>query len=129
MKLLAEIIRAMRKMFYLSTCSTCKRIISEIELPEEIELQDIKTERICENQLNELITLAGNVQSLFSKRSMKYRAWGLHEKELTDFEMKSLMIEEYTFLKRPVLVLDNEIFIGNSKKVVQAMKEALSAFA
>ena len=120
-----EIISGMKKMFYLSTCSTCKRIIEEINLPPEIVLQDIKTEKICENQLNELISLSGNVESLFSKRSMKYRAWGLHEKALTDMEMKALIIQEYTFLKRPVLVIDDQIFIGNSKKVVASMKEAL----
>lgn len=115
-------------MFYLSSCSTCRRIIKEINLPQEIVLQDIKTDRICENQLNELINLAGNIEKLFSKRSMKFRAWGLHEKELTDMEMKALIIEEYTFMKRPVLVLEDQIFIGNSKKNVEAMKKALSVF-
>lgn len=102
-------------------------MISELNLPETIALQDIKKDRICENQLNEMIALAGNVASLFSRRSMKYRAWGLHEKELSDYEMKALIIEEYTFLKRPVLVLDDKIFIGNSGKVLEAMKEALTA--
>lgn len=39
--------------------------------------------------------------------------------------MRQLIIDEYTFLSRPVLVLDNEIFVGNSKKVVEAAKQAL----
>lgn len=94
-----------------------------------MQLQDIKTDKISENQLNEMINLAGKVESLFSKRSMKFRAWGLHEKELTDLEMKSLIIEEYTFLKRPVLILDEQIFIGNAKKEVELMKQALKVNA
>lgn len=96
--------------------------MKEIELPKNFELQDIKTERLCENKLNEIIALSGSVESLFSKRSMKYRSMGLHEVELTDFEMKNLILEEYTFLKRPVAIVDDEIFIGNSKKVVEALK-------
>ncbi len=117
----------MKRFYYLSTCSTCKRIMQELALPDDFELQDIKTEKLCENKLNEMISLSGNVESLFSKRSMKYRAMGLHEKELSDFEMKALILDEYTFLKRPVAIIDDEIFIGNSKKVVQAIKDKLAS--
>lgn len=117
----------MKKVYYLSTCSTCSRILKELDLPSEFELQDIKTDRICENKLNELIALSGNVESLFSKRSMKYRAMGLHERELEDYEMKALILEEYTFLKRPVFIIDDQIFIGNSKKNVEAVKAKLNS--
>ena len=88
-------------------------------------MQDIKTDKLCENKLNELIALSGNVESLFSKRSMKYRSMGLHERELEDYEMKALILEEYTFLKRPVIVIGDEIFIGNSKKTVESIKAKL----
>ncbi len=36
----------MKKIYYLSTCDTCKRILNEIEAPAEFELQDIKTDAI-----------------------------------------------------------------------------------
>ena len=50
---------------------------------------------------------------------------GLHEREVSEVEMRQLIIDEYTFLKRPVLIVDNTIFIGNAKKNVDAAKEKL----
>ena len=118
---------SMKKVYYLSTCSTCKRIIKELNLPQDFEMQDIKTEKICENKLNEMISLAGSAEAIFSKRSMKYRAMGLHERELEDYEMNALILDEYTFLKRPIFIIDNDIFVGNSKKTVEAVKEKLNS--
>ncbi len=77
-------------------------------------------------QVDQLIKMAGSALSLFSKRAVKYRAMGLHERELSEGEMRQLIIDEYTFLSRPVLVLDDQIFVGNSKKVVEAAKQALA---
>jgi arsenate reductase len=62
---------------------------------------------------------------LFSRVALKFRAWGLNEKKLTEKDYRNYILEEYTFLKRPVLVLDNKIFIGNGKNNVAAMKEVL----
>lgn len=56
---------------------------------------------------------------------MKYRSLGLNEKELTEEEYKNLILEEYTFLKRPVIVVDDAVFVGNSKKTVEAAKAKL----
>ena len=44
---------------------------------------------------------------------------------LSETDYKQYILDEYTFLKRPVFILNNEIFIGNSKKVVQALKEKI----
>lgn len=76
-------------------------------------------------QLEEMAALSGSYESLFSKRAMLYREKGLHEKQLSEDDYKSLILEHYTFLKRPVVLVDGQIFVGNSKKVVQAAKEAL----
>jgi arsenate reductase len=56
---------------------------------------------------------------------MKYRPMGLHEKEISEDEYRELILKEYSFLKRPVIFIDNEIFVGNAKKVVAAAKEKL----
>ncbi len=117
----------MSKFYYLSSCSTCARIIKELGFGPEVQMQDIKTEPITTEQIEEMHRLAGSYEALFSRRAMKYRAMGLHEKELGEEDYKSLILEEYTFLKRPVLVLGDEIFVGNTKKVVAAAKEALGA--
>ncbi|MFT6850108.1 MAG: arsenate reductase [Sphingobacteriales bacterium] len=115
----------MNKVYYLKTCSTCQRILGELP-SNNLELQNIKTELINESQIDEMHNLAGSYESLFSRKAMKYRAMGLHEKELLEQDYRSLILEEYTFLKRPVFLIDGEIFIGNAKKVVEQVKEKLS---
>lgn len=115
----------MKKLYHLSTCNTCKRIITELNNGEGFDLQDIKSDLITEEQLENMYQLAGSYEALFSRRSRKYRAMGLHEKNLTEADFKRLILEEYTFLKRPVVIIDDEIFIGNSKKVVADAKSKI----
>ena len=50
---------------------------------------------------------------------------GLHEQTLTEKDYRRLILEEYTFLKRPVAIVGKQIFIGNTKAVVEALKNAL----
>ncbi len=115
------------KIYHLSTCSTCKRILSEIPDLDRFDLQDIKTEPITPGQLDEMKKLAGSYEALFSRRSMKFRPMGLHEKVLSEEDYRKLILEEYTFLKRPVAVIGEQVFAGNTKKVVEAMLEAASS--
>ena len=109
--------------YYLKTCSTCKRIINELTLPLKTNLKCIKEIRISLNELEKMRALSGSYESLFSKRSQKYKALGLKEKELSEEELKDLILKEYTFLKRPVFMFENEIYIGNSKKTIALLKE------
>lgn len=115
----------MKKIYHLGSCSTCKRILKELEPLDGVELQEIKSEAITTEQLEQMAALSGSYESLFSRRAMLFRQRGLHEKDLSENDYKDLILEHYTFLKRPVVVLDDRIFVGNSKKTVQAAKEAL----
>ncbi|MFH6984095.1 arsenate reductase family protein [Marinoscillum luteum] len=115
----------MKKVYYLSTCSTCTRIMKELGIGEEFVTQDIKKEPITEAQIEEMQALAGSYEVLFSRVAMKYKAWGLKEKNLTEEDYKRYILEEYTFLKRPVFIIDDQIFIGNSKKNVELVKDAI----
>lgn len=116
----------MKKIYYLSTCDTCKRIISELELKDKgFAFQDIKTEKITSSQLEEMKNLVGSYEALFSRIARKYKELGLSSKALTEVDYKKFILEEYTFLKRPVILLNNKIFVGNSKAVISEVKEAL----
>ncbi len=115
----------MNKIYYLSSCSTCQRIMSQFDL-NKFTLQDIKSDPITRSQLAALKAQVGSYESLFSRRAMKYRALGLHEKELSEKDYEQLILQEYTFLKRPVLVVGDQIFVGNSKKVVSQALDAIS---
>lgn len=115
----------MKKIYYLSTCDTCKRIINELQLPSDVNLQDIKTEVITPAQIEEMRALTDSYESLFSKRARLYKELGLKEKTLSETDYKNYILEHYTFLKRPVIVYNDTIFIGNSKKVVEAAKSTI----
>ena len=116
----------MKKIYYLSSCSTCTRIISELDLKNKnFEFQDIKTEKISTNQLAEMKKLAGSYEALFSRVALKYRALGLDKMNLTEKDYKKYILEEYTFLKRPVIIIEDAIFIGNSKHTIANAKERI----
>jgi arsenate reductase len=112
----------MKKVYYLSTCDTCARILKETNLVKKgFELQDIKTEKITSAQIDEMAKLAGGYEPLFSRVALKYKT--LDPKPSSEKEYRKLILEEYTFLKRPVVIDGNKIFIGNSKANVEAIKK------
>jgi arsenate reductase-like glutaredoxin family protein len=115
----------MKKIYHLSTCTTCQRIIKELQPLNDFKLQDIKSEPITVNQLEEMHALSNSYEALFSKRAILYRERNLKEQNLTEDDFKALILEQYTFLKRPVIIVEDQIFIGNSKKVVEATKMAI----
>ena len=118
----------MKKIYYLSTCSTCKRIIKELGLnASKVTMQDIKVEKITGHQLDSLKAMAGSYEKLFSRVAMKYKSLGLKDKKLSETDYRRYILEEYTFLKRPVIVVGSQVFVGNAKSAVEAAKVALNA--
>jgi len=117
----------MKKVFHLKTCSTCIRIIKSIDWPIDIEFQNIKEENLSKDQLGKIAKITGSYESLFSRRAMKYKSMGLAQKTLGEKEYEKLILEEYTFLKRPVVIYGDQVFVGNSKKVSEAMGDYFKA--
>jgi arsenate reductase (glutaredoxin) len=114
----------MKKMYYLGTCSTSARIIKDTGVDKNaFEMQDIKTEKITPTQLDEMAKMAGSYEALFSRVALKYKT--LDPKPTTEKEYRKLILEEYTFLKRPVAIVGNEIFVGNSKKNVELLAKTV----
>ena len=114
------------RVYYLSSCDTCIKILKSLPLDGDAKLQDIKTQPITSDQLEEMAKLSGNYESLFSRRALKYKELGLDKQALGEADYKKYILEHYTFLKRPVIVIDGQIFIGNSKSVVEAARKALN---
>ena len=115
----------MKKLYFLSSCNTCKRILNHLNLSTDFEMQDIKKTPIGSEELEQLKTLSGSYEALFSKHAKLYKELGLKEKTLNETDYKNYILEYYTFLKRPVIVLNDMIFIGNSSKVINSAKMAL----
>lgn len=116
----------MKKFYHLATCTTCQAIIKETGVDKAgFTMQDIKTEKITPAQLDEMKKMAGSYEALFSRRALKYKELGLKDKQLTEKDYRNFILEEYTFLKRPVAILNDKIFVGNDKKTVQSLKDAV----
>ena len=116
----------MDKMYFLSTCDTCRKIIAR--LPEKVQLvfQNIRTEPVTAEQLEEMKALAGSYEALFSRKAQLYKERGLKNKELTESDYRELILEHYTFLSRPVFLIGGKIYIGNKVETVEDVIEALS---
>lgn len=114
----------MKKIYHLSSCSTCQKIIREISPDKDVVLQDIKEQNIDEATLDWLKAKVGSYEALFSKRAIKYRGLGLDKMTLSELDYKKYMLEEYTFLKRPFIINGEDVFIGNAKKEVEAASKS-----
>lgn len=112
----------MKKVFYLKTCSTCTKILKEFDLS-GWELREIKTEPITDEEISQMHQLAGSYEALFSKKSSQIKIQEIDVKSLKEKDFKKLLSEHYTFLKRPIFLTDNQIFIGSDKNNLEKLRE------
>jgi arsenate reductase len=116
----------MRTLFFLKTCNTCIRIQKELNLPATIELRELKSKPITAHELEALVTRSGSYESLFNRRSKLYTSMGLKHEVLQEKDYRHYILDHYSFLKRPVLVIDDKIYIGNSKNEIEGALNHLS---
>jgi arsenate reductase len=113
----------MNRIYYLASCDTCRKIIKGLPENHNLEFHDIRQNPITETELEEMHQLAGSYEALFSKKAQLYKSMDLKNKSLTEADFKKYILEHYTFLSRPVFIIDDQIYIGNSQPVtLQAMK-------
>ena len=116
----------MKKIYHLGNCTTCQAIIKETALDKYgFIMQDIKIEKITPAQLIEMKKMAGSYEALFSRRALKYKSLGLKDIQLSEKDYRKYILDEYTFLKRPVVIINDKIFIGSEKKNIEALKKAV----
>lgn len=111
----------MKKVYFLQTCDTCRRILKEVNL-EGFERQEIKANPITVAQLEQMHSFTKSYEALFNKRAKRYKAMGLKDQVISEQDYRQFILDEYTFLKRPVFIVGDEIFVGNSKKEVERLK-------
>ncbi len=107
----------MKKIYYLKTCDTCKKILKNLDVSSYI-LQEIKAQPITVKQLEELYLRTKSYEVLFSKRAKKYKQMDLKNQTLSEKDYRQLILDEYTFLKRPVILNKKEIWVGSTKKKI-----------
>ena len=112
--------------YYLSSCSTCKKILETLPLTANIQQVDIKKNPLDEFQIEQLYKLSGSYEALFSRRAQLYKKRNLKDQKLSETQYRQLLLEHYSFLKRPILCYDKHIFIGNSPMIVAAANAFLN---
>ena len=115
----------MNKIYCLASCDTCRKIIKTLPKDNDLVFHDIKQNPLTEQEINELYQLSGSYEALFSKKAVLYKTLGLKDKNLTEADYKKYLLEHYTFLSRPVFIINNEVFIGNTQ---QNMLKVMKAF-
>ena len=91
----------------------------------DVEQREIKAKPVTEEELQELYALTQSYEALFSKKSTQIKERNIDVKSLQEEDFKTLILEDYRFLKRPVFIINQEIFIGSDKKNVEVLRERL----
>ena len=116
----------MNKIYYLASCDTCRKIIKSLPKDHNLVFHDIKQDPITVEELEEIHRLSGSYEALFSKKAQLYKSMDLKNKSLTEDDFKKYILEHYTFLSRPVFIIDGKIYIGNSQQNMLQVIKALS---
>jgi len=115
----------MNKIYYLASCDTCRKIIKSLPKDTNLVFHDIKQNPITVEELEEMYQLSGSYEALFSKKAQLYKSMDLKNQSLAETDYKKYILEHYTFLSRPVFIIDGKIFIGNSQQNMLQVYKAL----
>lgn len=118
--------RMENKIYYLASCDTCRKIIKSLPNSNKLAFHDIRQNPITEKELAELKEMAGSYEALFSRKAQLYKELGLKDQHLSEADYKKYLLQHYTFLSRPVFVIDGKTYIGNSPKNVAEVIKVLS---
>jgi len=88
-------------------------------------MQDIKEKNISAVELDAIQAKVGSYEALFSKLALKFRGMGLDKMTLTEKDYRNYILEEYTFIKRPFILIGDEVFVGNSKNTISEAAKRL----
>jgi arsenate reductase len=121
-----EIAIYMDIIYYLASCDTCRKIIKSLPKEHDFKFHDIKQDPITVAELEKMRELSGSYEALFSKKAQLYKSMDLKNKSLTEDDYKKYILEHYTFLSRPVFIIKDKIYIGNTQQnMLQVMKALL----
>ena len=111
--------------YYLASCDTCRKIIKSLPKNHNLTFHDIKQDSITVAELEQMRALSGSYEVLFSKKAQLYKSMDLKNKSLTEEDYKKFILEHYTFLSRPVFIIKNKIYIGNTQQNIHQVMLAL----
>jgi arsenate reductase len=126
MDFLCKKILMTNKIYYLASCDTCRKIIKSLPNSDKLEFHDIRQNPITEKELEDLYSLSRSYEALFSKKAQLYKSLDLKNKALTEEDYKKYLLQHYTFLSRPVFIINDILYIGNGQKNIIEVIKVLS---
>ena len=121
----AQYLHTMNTIYLLPSCQTCQRVLKTVEQVGEWTVRDIKSEPLTEAEVDAMAASVNSYEEIFSRRAILYRQRDLKNQTLTEEDYKALILEHYTFLKRPVMQVGDTYFAGSAKKNVEAAVRAV----
>lgn len=100
--------------------------MKDVEVDESFEQQDIKSNPISADQVEEMYEHTKSYEALINKRARKLKGELESNPIKSDDDYKALLLKEYTFLKRPVFKINDTYFIGNAKATINNLKVELN---
>ena len=107
----------MKKIFYLSTCDKCKRMLSALKNTDDFTFIDLKNGPIDPDSLHQIHRFTKSYEVLFNKRAKKYKDPVIKSKMISDEAFKTGILTEYTFLKRPIMIDGDKVYIENLPEI------------
>ena len=111
--------------FYLASCDTCRKIIKSLPKSANLIYRDIKQDAITVDEIEFMCSLSESYEAIFSKKAQLYKSMDLKNKALNEADYKKYILEHYTFLSRPVFIIKDKIYIGNTQQNMLQVAKAL----
>ncbi len=102
------------------------KILKRFDL-KDWEFRELKSAPLTEKELAEMYAHTKSYEALFSRRSTQLKARSIDVNNLTELDYKKLLLTHYSFLKRPVFLTDELIFVGNDKQTVGNLEQFINA--
>ena len=91
------------------------------DLSDDFQLHDLKKIPIEKVDLDFLATKVDSLKDLVNKRSRRIKELQVDIENLSDVQLLKYFQTEYTFIKRPIFIIGDQVFIGNAKKTVEEL--------
>ena len=117
----------MNTIYYLASCDTCRKIIKALPAGHDLYFHDIKQHPLLETDLDRMYQIKGSYEALFSKKAQLYKSLDLKNKNLSEADFKNYLLQHYTFLSRPVFIIDNQIYVGNTQQEILKVHRKLES--
>ena len=90
-----------------------------------VQERDYFREPFSEEEIREMAGIAG-IDQIFARRSPSLKQMGLAGKELAEDEMVKLMLQEPKLVRRPMMRVGDQLFVGGGAAVLDSVISACS---